>query len=918
MKLKSIIPLLILFLFSCQQEKESLQTPGSQPEKPSDFVPGVLYIKLNSQAESHIQLCNTASATFTGIPDLDSLALRLGATKIRRLFPPAGKFEKRTRAAGLHLWYLVQFDKNKPVTKASNDLSKLPEIEYSEPVPDIAPEIKGKAVPVNNPVSFRSRTTYPFDDPRLPEQWHYHNEGTMPDSRAGADINLLPAWNISTGSPKVIVAIVDGGIDIRHEDLRDNLWINEAEKNGKSGIDDDDNGYIDDLHGFNFVDQTGTIVAQDHGTHVAGTVSAVNNNGKGVCGVAGGSGKQDGVRLMSCEIYKPDPNNPNNDIGTTFVPEAIKYGADNGAVISQNSWGYQFKTGQTPTLPKATQDAIDYFIEHAGTDENGQQTGPMKGGIVIFAAGNENTRALQYPAGYSKVICVASMSPDFTKAYYSNYGNWITLTAPGGTAPYSGHYTEAHQVLSTLPGNQYGYMQGTSMACPHVSGIAALVVSKYGGEGFTPELLRMRLVDAAKDYLYEYNPDYRNQLGRGCIDANLALGQNEGIPPEPVTDLRLEWQPTRLILDWTITRDEDNVVPMRYDLLYSTQELVENPDYQNLPAHVSLKGINIGKAQPGDLFSFTLGGLQENTTYYLQLTAVDPYGNRSSAAPGTGKTLLNNLPVITCRESGEIILSRYGTHAVIYDVEDAENSQCSVTLDDPNRAAQALIEGKVITVTIKAAEGKTGRHEARLVVTDEDGGNVSQTLIYTIQDNQAPEVIQTPGPIQFAKAGETQNLNLTEYFNDPDQDELIYTTVFGTSGIASALMKGNTLQLTALKSGRTDVVVTARDPYGKTAMITFTVAVGNNSSGSSDSPVAGLKLYPNPVTDNLHILLDTEKEGLANILICSRNGAQVLSSTIKVKKDSPAKLDLSKLSGGSYILKLTFDGKEQTRNIIKL
>lgn len=918
MKLKLLIPWLIPLFFSCSQEKESLPTSPNPPDKSTEFVPGVLYVKLKSGTESQIQLCNNSSSAFTGLPDLDSLALRIGATKIRRLFPPAGKFEKRTRAAGLHLWYLIGFDRNTPVTKACSDLSRLPEIEYSEPVPAISPEIRGKATPVNWQLPLQAKTNYPFDDPRLPDQWHYHNEGILPDSRAGADINLLPAWNITTGSPRVIVAVVDGGIDVTHEDLHDNLWINEAEKNGKPGIDDDGNGYIDDIYGYNFVDQSGNIVAQDHGTHVAGTVAAVNNNGKGVCGVAGGSGKQDGVRLMSCEIYKPDPNNPNNDIGTTFVPEAIKYGADNGAVISQNSWGYQFKPGQIPDLPKATQDAIDYFITYAGIDDNGQQTGPMKGGVLIFAAGNENTSIKQYPAGYSEVISVAAMSPDFTKASYSNYGNWITLTAPGGTAPYSGHYTEAHQVLSTLPGNQYGYMQGTSMACPHVSGIAALVVSKYGGVGFTADLLRIRLLNASKNLLYEYNPKFSNQLGKGCIDANLALGQDEGIPPEAVTDLRLKWLPTRLTLDWTITRDEDNVVPMRYDLAHSTQKLDENLDYKDLPSHVKLQAINIGKAQPGDPFSFTLTGLQENTTYYLLLTAVDPFGNRSAAAPGTGKTTVNQLPTLNCRESGEILMSRYGTHTVIYDAGDPENSQCIVSLNDPNRAATAEITGNVITVTIKAAEGKAGRHEASLTVTDEDGGSVTQTLIYTVADNRPPETVKNPDTVKLPKTGDSQSLDLLQYFSDPDQDELTYSAVFGTAGIVSAQIEDNTLEIKALKTGQTEAVITARDPYGKTAVITFTVTVGSSQSGGSDSPASGLKVYPNPVTDHLNILLETEKEGTASVQIYARNGARVLSENIRVKKDSPARIDLSKLSGGSYILKLIFDGKEQTRNIVKL
>ena len=151
-----------------------------------------------------------------------------------------------------------------------------------------------------------ANSSLPMNDPLLQDQWHYQNDGTLAYSKKGADINLFKALEITHGSPNVIVAIVDGGIDINHEDLAANIWINTAEKNGTSGKDDDGNGYKDDVYGWNFVDNSATIVPHSHGTHVAGTVAAVNNNGKGVCGVAGGSGHGDGVRLMSCQIFTPN------------------------------------------------------------------------------------------------------------------------------------------------------------------------------------------------------------------------------------------------------------------------------------------------------------------------------------------------------------------------------------------------------------------------------------------------------------------------------------------------------------------------------------------------------------------------------------------------------------------------------------
>lgn len=913
MRLKLFIPFLFLLLSACQEDHSSLESQTTQPEETKETTPGLLYIKLSAEGDSRLLNGDHGTSPQAAFPGLDSIVKRIGATSMERLFPPAGKYEARTRAAGLHRWYIVHFDKNIPVTRARNDFSRLPEIEYTEPVQVLIP-LGGKAIPAEQTFSPTTKAQMPFNDPQLAGQWHYNNEGTLPISVSGADINLFSAWQITHGSRNVIVSVVDGGIDTKHEDLKDNLWVNEAEKNGTPGVDDDGNGYIDDIYGYNFVDNNSNIVAHDHGTHVAGTVSAVNNNGIGVCGVAGGSGNHDGVLLMSSQIYKHNPNDPNNDLGSSLTPRAIKYGADNGAVISQNSWGYT-----SSDLPQATKEAIDYFIQHAGTDENGNQTGPMKGGIVIFAAGNDNTSIKAYPAAYGAVLSVAAMAPDFKKSYYSNYGSWVNITAPGGAADYDQSTgEEVHQILSTLPNNQYGYMQGTSMACPHVSGIAALIVSKYGGPGFTPEMLKERLLNATRD-INTYNPGYKDKLGRGYIDANIALGKDEGIAPDPVTDLELQCNPTRITFTWTVTKDEDNGVPMRYDIAYSTQALPDDLDYSNLPQGVRVEAVSIGKLQPGESISYQLKGLKENTDYYFQMTGVDPYGNRSAAATATGRTTTNQNPGLTCRESGEISLTRYATRTVLYDVNDPEGSNCTVELTDPNKAAEATIDGQVVTVTIKAANGTTGTHQVSLSVTDGDGGKVTTNLTYTIFENRPPEVIKNPETIRLEGAGSVTVLQLLEYLNDPDQDELTYSVIYSKSGIVTGQPEGNTLTLTALKTGETEVVITARDPYGKKAVITFNVIVGNSTGGNQGSQVpADLKLYPNPVTTNVNVLLNTEAEGKAELSIYSPRGARVLETAIDVRNKTATTLNLSKLTSGSYTVKVKFNGTTYTGNILKL
>ena len=176
---------------------------------------------------------------------------------------------------------------------------------------------------------------------------------------------------------------------------------------------------------------------------------------------------------MSCQIFEGKESGSG--------AEAIKWSADHGAVISQNSWGY-------PTLdatPASVKSAVDYFEKYAGVDENGKQVGPMKGGLVIFAAGNEGKNTSS--SDYEKILAVTSVGADYKRAYYTCYGNWADVIAPGGDAK------KGNQVLSTIPGNKYGKMQGTSMACPHVSGVAALVLARFGGDGYTPAALRKQL-----------------------------------------------------------------------------------------------------------------------------------------------------------------------------------------------------------------------------------------------------------------------------------------------------------------------------------------------------------------------------------------------------------------------------------------
>lgn len=518
MKKAILFFLAVLLIASCHQEEIS-SVPDDSGNGSSisdlsdeDVLQGCIYVKLKEEPTGEVRVRNVGSAVTTGVKVLDRAASSLKITRMERTFPYAGKFEGRTRKEGLHLWYNVWFSKETSATRAATEVGMLEGIEKAVPVPKIVSRAKPETV---------------WDDPYLlSKQWYLNNPGTESWQKAGADIRIFDAWKEYKGDPAVIVSIVDGGINLEHPDLQANLWVNLGEIPG-NGIDDDGNGYTDDVNGYNFVDDNADIVPHRHGTHVAGLIGATNNNGIGICGVAGGDGTpHSGVKLMSCQIMKSLTTTGGEVASDPHIAAAIKYGADNGAVISQNSWGYAVGAKSTVNVDPVHKEAIDYFIKYAGCDNNGNQLegSPMKGGIVLFASGNANTSnpATAAPADYEKVVAVAAIEADYKKASYSNYGTYMDISAPGGAHP-DIDVKKIWSTTTTMAGN-YEYLSGTSMACPLVSGVAALVIQKYGvgKKGFTPEKLKEILYESAYD-LDQYNPDYAGQLGAGCVDATAAL-----------------------------------------------------------------------------------------------------------------------------------------------------------------------------------------------------------------------------------------------------------------------------------------------------------------------------------------------------------------------------------------------------------
>lgn len=388
----------------------------------SEHVKGKIVIKLKDDVLP-MALSKQQAGYMTQYPSLNKMISQKNIKKIEKAFPHKNRPVKRT-GTDLSKIYYLEFDEDRDVNQVAEEFSGDPNVLYAEPV-------------------YIHRTTLTPDDPRFSQQEHLQV------------VAAEAAWDITQGSHEIIVGIVDSGVDLDHPDLADNIWINEDEI-ADNGIDDDENGYVDDVYGWDFVGATFDPIipdndpdqdaGSDHGTHVAGVSAAVGNNGIGVTGMAWN------LKIM---VTKHSSDDESNSIWYGY--DGIVYCADNGADIINCSWGGS-------TYSKFGQDLIDYAYE--------------KGALVVGAAGNDTQEASYdppdfnppfYPSGYKHVLSVAATDNNDRFTSYSYYGTTIDVTAPGSA------------ILSTVPEDQGSYtrLSGTSMASPLVAGLAGLVKSVY-------------------------------------------------------------------------------------------------------------------------------------------------------------------------------------------------------------------------------------------------------------------------------------------------------------------------------------------------------------------------------------------------------------------------------------------------------
>lgn len=661
-------------------QSTSSTTQSAEP----NFVEGVVRVKLQREIADRMvaaKLPLSVKGTNrkyvqTGVTPLDRVNQKVKAVSMTRVFPYAGKNEAKHKAFGLDLWYDVHYEASgMKLAQARNLFRSAEGVSYAQRIPLYKP-IGGERFLEVSPAAVaraaKAASTMPFNDPLLNDQWHYNNDGHIAGTKVGADANVFKAWETGvTGSKDVVVAIIDGGFQVDHPDLKDNVWINTAELNGKPGVDDDGDGYVDDIYGYNFVINSSDINAHSHGTHVAGTVGATNNNGIGVCGVAGGSDGKGGVKMMVCQVFDSRASSS----AVADFGAAIVYAADRGASIAQCSWGASVADDED----KSVTEAVDYFTKNGGGDK-------MNGGLCIFAAGNNGEEGNYYPGCLDKVVAVGSMAPDGSVAYYSNRGKWVDVTAPGGLEDNGQQYG----VLSTLPNSTYGYNEGTSMACPHVSGIAALILSKYGNKQFSNETLRTLLTTSVND-LYTQNPEYEGLMGSGYIDAYKALQGKEGSVPEAVADFTVTASHDNALIEWVIPETEEKSID-HHVIYYSTEAFSATDDLNKLNSAT----VDTKFKYSGDKMSYEVEGLKASTKYYFAIVAYNRWGKASAVSPIKEATT----------NAGPKVQVDQKNLSMTVDATKASTAEASFNVKN---AGEGVLKYQLTTATTRATMSTSGR-----------------------------------------------------------------------------------------------------------------------------------------------------------------------------------------------------------------
>jgi len=598
--------ILVFFLTSFAFAEQPKMKKVEQPEDIPTFfgyVQGEIIVQFE-QAQNKLTTTRTTDGIIQlGIASLDEISRKYEVTGMRKLFPGSEPKMIKGKTFDLSRYYKIKFDPMADVETVLEEYRNDPNVISVEPIGI-------------------HRTFATPNDGSYPDQWHLNQASDH-------DIDAPEAWDVETGDGAVIVAILDSGVRYFHKDLGGsdasysnpqgadgNMWINWAEKNGASGVDDDGNGFVDDWVGWDFVDGGSNCWSgedcdyQDndprdfngHGTHCAGNVGAINNNGYATCAPSGGWGNGtlqptgNGVKVMACRIgwsgrywfYEV------GYVRMDFIAEALYYAADNGARIASCSWG----SSNTGGLDAA----LDYFV--------------ASGGLVFKAAGNDGSQTADYMCGRSDVISVAATDSTDNAADFTTYGTWVDICAPG-TGILSSYHDHGD------PQSDYvAAIDGTSMATPLAASVAALIWSQ--NLSWSASQVENQLYASAENIDAYLSSAYIGKMGAGRINAFEAV--NTGTPP-PAADF--SGSPTSgcaaLTVNFTDLSSGD-ITSWDWDFGDGGSSTAQNPSHQYSSAGTYTVSLTV--TGPG-------GSDTETKTNYITVNGPPTAGFSGSPTSGT-------------------------------------------------------------------------------------------------------------------------------------------------------------------------------------------------------------------------------------------------------------------------------------------
>ena len=912
--------------------------PGNKAESGFPWEPGMAFIKLKAGNDITTRAATQSVMRAKVFEDTN--------VKVEQVFDMTTEYADLKRQRGMDRWFFVKFDKDKSVEEVLEQLRRDPAIEKAHGNIAIVPA-KATYTPVTRaPIDWQrlyevnDGTGYNnFNDHFLKYQWHYMTTKSMYGwFKQEADINLFPAWQKETGDPNVVVAVMDSGIDFEHEDLAASAWDGKDPKTGKT------------IHGRNFwAVQSGqgdpdVIIPGGHGTHVAGTIAARNNNGLGVCGVAGGNGTENsGVRLMSCEIYGHDGTN--ETASPANIAKAFEFAAENGALVCNCSWGYAFdrtKHLNNETFQRMFKEqfevlkvGIDYFTDIAGCDSKGNKKAGsyMKGGLVFFASGNDSQYDIDMiPASYDKVVAVGATNSMGIPTDYMNKGTWVDILAPGGTTN-EGEVTRG--ILSTVPkdfvnqktgpypntdfthpyNSNYAYAQGTSMATPHVTGIAALVISKFGKKNpnFTNEDLRRRILSAVKEQSpYDVKPDANlaGKLGAGFIDADFALAEPETNAPDAPSIEVIDYSndATKGYYDaritWKVTADADAINTQKtafaYDIrLYKKVDMAQPVQTFTRYSYAKAAGAQLEQ-------EFT--GLDTDVDYVVKMVARDRSGNHSAEVSKAFRTRLNHAPAFTNGIGDKLrLLDTQSYYHKVLNVKDEDNHTWTYTTTPLPRGVELKRVGNDFDLLIKVII--PGAFEFDITLTDQLGGHTVQHFAYEVVAHTAP-VANTLGDVSLFEQGQPVSVDLANAFTAMEGHALTYTAKSDNEQAVKVSVEGSQLKLTPGTRGNATVSITAVDG-GKQATTTFRVRVTEQNAADVHA------VYPIPAHSYIKALMRSNVKEV-HATVTSVRGERLIQATLTPDARShEVTLGIDRLAPGTYYLLLKTERLTSKHTFIK-